>query len=186
MCCSHSLPLTTVLLLLGRSGCYHQSLLRTASGWRVHYTLKKSESSSACVVNTSEALTRQKWKQGRRPLPAAAQFSLRFLPASPLPPPWLEVLKAWEAPLSVCLPPPKSLWPALCVWLLSLRAIFRIDLFSSQSHEADTLGLGWSKASLLCCVAILGHFSHSNLRAFSMGLSFSEFLLRCGEGGSGS
>lgn len=37
-------------------------------------------------MNTSEALTRQKWKQGRRPLPAAAQFSLLVpscIPAAP-------------------------------------------------------------------------------------------------------
>lgn len=139
----------TVILLLGRSGYYHES--HGTSGWKKFSTL----CAAVCIVNTFRKLSEAS-DRSRRPAPgAASSLSCSFL-HPPLPLPLAGVIESVETP---SVSPLSRLSSPLCVWLLSYK-LYWIQTFSNRVWGRH-FELGWSKASYMC-VAIPGHFSHSN------------------------
>lgn len=147
----------------------------------VQFLIFKKKSSSACIVNSFRGSHKAEVETGTeatsRPQPGSLSL---FLPI-PRCPSLAGGVEGVGGPLSVSPPPSKSLCPTLCV-LAPFTCAHSGLTYSPARVMRQTLWLGVEvPASLL--LQNLGHFSHSNPRAFSMGLSFSEFLLRCGEGG---
>lgn len=89
----HSLPLTTLPLPQGGVGAMNQPLIRTASGWRFHYTpfeKHMNNSSRACVVRISKDPTGGSGNEDGGLSSQASWFSLALW----LPFIWL-LFKAW-------------------------------------------------------------------------------------------